>query len=119
MALPRDDFGSEALTSAWVNAVAKLFRSLSVGAGGAAGDYTLTDDEAAYGTIVATGTLTGNRNVILPTDARLWFVKNNTSGAFTLTFKTAAGTGIVVASGKAAVLRGDGVNIERMTDDTA
>lgn len=117
MALPRDDFGSEPLTSEWVNAVAKLFRPVSVGAGGAAGSYTLTDDEAAYGTIVATGTLTGNRNVILPNDERMWDVVNSTSGAFTLTFKTAAGTGIVVGSGKSARLRGDGTNILRFTAD--
>lgn len=40
------------------------------------------------------------------------------SGAFTTTFKTAAGTGVVVAQRKRAVLVADGTNVVRVTPDT-
>jgi len=42
----------------------------------------------------------------------------NNSGAFTTTFKTAAGAGVVVAQGKRAMLVADGTNVVRVTPDT-
>jgi hypothetical protein len=42
----------------------------------------------------------------------------NNSGAFTTTFKTAAGSGVVVAQGKRALLLADGSNVVRVTPDT-
>lgn len=42
----------------------------------------------------------------------------NNSGAFTTTFKTSAGTGVVVAQGKRAMLVADGTNVVRVTPDT-
>ena len=41
----------------------------------------------------------------------------NNSGAFTTTFKTAAGSGVVVAQGKRAILLADGTNVVRITAD--
>lgn len=82
-------------------------------------DVTLSFSEAQSRKIVTTGVLTGNRNVILPTiDGMEWSVFCNNTGAFTTTFKTAAGTGQVVAQGKRAVLQCDGTNIVRVTPDT-
>jgi hypothetical protein len=82
-------------------------------------DVTLTADEASNRFLEFTGTLTGNINVILPTaDGAEWIMNNKTSGAFTLTVKTAAGTGFVIASGKAATGYCDGTNIVRATPDT-
>ncbi len=60
---------------------------------------------------ICSGTLTGNRALILPTKQRHFIVQNNCTGAFTLTAKTAAGTGIVVPQTGAVHLYCDGTNI--------
>lgn len=80
-------------------------------------DYTLSAAEARCGYLTTTGALTGNRNVIVPNDWQGIVFCNNT-GAFTTTFKTQSGTGIVVAQGKRAVLFADGTNVVRITGDT-
>lgn len=80
-------------------------------------DVTLTQAQAACQYLPVTGALTGNRNVIVPNN---WqgIVFCNNSGAFTTTFKTAGGSGIVVAQGKRALLLADGTNVVRVTPDT-
>lgn len=83
---------------------------LSKSVAGAA-DVALSRAEAANEILELTGVLTGNINLILPALKREWIVKNNTSGAFSLTVKTAAGTGIAVLQGKTTLLYGDGTNI--------
>jgi len=74
-------------------------------------------DKARCSYLKTTGALTGNRNVIVPNSWQAVVFCNN-SGAFTTTFKTAAGSGVVVAQGKRAVLVTDGVNVVRITPDT-
>lgn len=80
-------------------------------------DVTLTAAQARARIITTTGVLTANRNVIVPND---WYgtVFCNNTGAFTTTFKTSAGTGIVVAQTKYAILWADGTNVVRITPDT-
>ena len=80
-------------------------------------DVTLTQAQAACQYLTTTGTLTGNRNVIVPNN---WqgIVFCNNSGAYTTTFKTAGGSGIVVAQGKRAIILADGTNVVRITADT-
>lgn len=58
-----------------------------------------------------TGILTGNINVIVPSTVQLYYVFNNTSGAFTLTFKTSAGTGITIDQGSHSIVYCDGTNV--------
>lgn len=75
-------------------------------------DVTLTDVEAASAVINLTGTLTANVNVIVPaTPVRVYLVRNQTSGAFTVTVKTAAGTGTAVQQGTSSLVYSDGTNI--------
>lgn len=63
----------------------------------AGSNVTLTALQAALSYIVLTGTLSGNLNVIFPINTgQSWIVANTTAGAFTVTCKTAAGTGVVV-----------------------
>lgn len=69
-------------------------------------------------TFVCSGVLTGNRNLILPTVARPFIVTNNCTGAFTLTVKTVAGTGIVVPQGGSMLLYCDGTNIVQGVNTT-
>jgi microcystin-dependent protein len=71
---------------------------------GGSGNYTLVasnyaSDEARAATLVLTGLLTGNRDVIVPTTPKHYTVLNQTTGAFTLTIRQSAGTGVAIPSG--------------------
>jgi hypothetical protein len=79
-------------------------------------DVTLNAQQAACRYLTTTGVLTGNRNVVVP-DYWEGIVFCNNTGAFTTTFKTTGGTGIVVAQTKRAILLGDGTNVVRITAD--
>jgi hypothetical protein len=74
-------------------------------------DVTLTLAQYARPIINVTGALTGNRSLILPNIAGEWTIINGTSGAYTLTVKTAAGTGIVALQGLLTRVVGNGTNI--------
>ena len=74
-------------------------------------DVTLTNSEAAKDIIVLSGTLTANVNLIVPVFVKQWIVANNTTGAFTVTVKTASGTGGLVTQSTNRVFYGDGTNI--------
>lgn len=77
-----------------------------------------TADAGKSLTFVCSGLLTGNRNLILPTKQRQFIVTNNCTGAFTLTAKTVAGTGIVVPQDGSLHLYCDGTNILKANDGT-
>ena len=79
-------------------------------------DVTASGNNVVARYLTTTGALTGNRNVILPTN---WggVVYNNNTGGFTTTFKTSGGSGIAVAQTKRAYLMGDGTNIVRVSAD--
>jgi hypothetical protein len=81
-------------------------------------DTTLTAAQARNTILELTGTLTAQRNIVLPLDAQQWTVFNNTTGGFGLQFIGATGTGIVVAAGKRAIVYSDGTNVVRVTPDT-
>jgi hypothetical protein len=63
---------------------------------------------------VISGALVANAQIILPNHVRSWLIVNATSGGFTVTVKTAAGTGVVIPAGGFAEpvgVYGDGTNI--------
>jgi hypothetical protein len=110
--------GASSVTSytdnrAWV-APPHITSKVSVAVTGA--DVTLTQAQSAARYLTTTGVLTGNRNVIVPNDWEGIVFCNNT-GAFTTTFKTSGGAGIVVAQTKRAHLLSDGTNVVRVTAD--
>jgi hypothetical protein len=80
------------------------------------GDVTLNSTQSALKYYTVVGALTVNRNVIVPNN---WEggVYNNTTGAFSVTWKTASGSGVAVAQTKRAFLFADGTNVVRMTSD--
>ncbi len=58
-----------------------------------------TGSEVATQIIELTGTITGNQIVTIPDSVEMrYIVKNSTSGAFTVQFKTASGTGTTFAT---------------------
>jgi len=75
------------------------------------GTYTLSAAEYAKSAIKFTGLLTGNRVIVVPDAVRDYWISNATTGAFTLTVKTAAGSGVAVTQAKAATLYSDGTNV--------
>lgn len=79
-------------------------------------DVNLSAAQARCRYLTISGTLTANCAVIVPND---WegIVFCNNAGAYTTTIKTAAGTGIVVAQTKRAILLADGTNVVRVTAD--
>lgn len=85
-------------------------------AGGA--DVTLSTTEARPLVQEFTGLLTANINVIVPTGKSLYLFHNNTTGAFTLTAKTASGTGITVDQGTKRFGYSDGTNVLGTGDTT-
>ena len=69
-------------------------------------------DQARALCLALNGTLTANINVIVPSSSKFYLVTNNCTGAFSVTVKTAAGTGILVAQGgNPALLYCDGTNV--------
>jgi hypothetical protein len=86
----------------------KLTKSIA----GGAGTVALSAAEALNGFIDLTGAITGNKIVTVPAaPAMTWTVRNATSGNFSVTFKTAAGAGVVIPQGITQLLASDGVNV--------
>jgi hypothetical protein len=75
------------------------------------GDYTLSNFELNRIAYNLFGTLTGNRNIIVPATVQQYWITNDTTGSFTLTVKTIGGTGIAVAQGEANILYCDGTDV--------
>jgi hypothetical protein len=92
------------------------FTYLSVDVAGT-GSYTLSSVQQNKTVYNFTGTLTGNRTVIVPNTVQQYWIDNATSGAYTLTVKTAAGSGVAVSQGQRAILYCDGTNV--LDADTA
>jgi hypothetical protein len=86
-----------------------------------AANYTLTanngaDDEARCMILNIGGALTAARNVVCPTSAKFYVVKNATTGGFSIVIKTTAGTGITVPNGKTMMVFCDGTNVVNALD---
>lgn len=58
-----------------------------------------------------TGALTATRNVVVPTQKKVYLFRNSTTGGFALTIKTSAGTGVAVAAGQSRWVYCDGTNV--------
>lgn len=81
-----------------------------------AGNVTLSTqnnlpDQARNAILLANGTLGTNREIVVPAQTKIYMVINDTTGAFTLTVKTALGSGVVIPQGEMAVVVCDGTNV--------
>ena len=113
----KPDIGSE--SNNWGNLLNTNFdeldkalgQILSKGVGGNS-DISLSSSESQYAVLELTGTLTGNISVRTYNDSsRPYIVFNNTGGAYTLTFKTANGTGVEITQGQKNIIYSDGTNM--------
>lgn len=75
------------------------------------GNYTLAGSELNRIAYNFTGALTGNRSIIVPATVQQYWVTNATTGAYTFTVKTSAGTGIVLNSGQRAIYYCNGTDV--------
>ena len=79
------------------------------------GSVVMSSLQAAKDRIIISGTLTANVNLIFPAWIKSWVVHNNCMGNFTITCRTASGSGVVVIPGLVSRLFCDGVNISDET----
>ena len=101
-------FTTQLATTAFVQNAVGGYLSITV----TGGTYTLTDVEASNPVIAVTGTLTANQIIVLPiTVKRLWAISNGTTGAYTVTVKTASGNGVTITQGKRNLVYTDGTNV--------
>ena len=83
-------------------------------------NVTLTPLQAAKSGISLSGTLTGAVQIILPNWLKGWTITNSTTGAFTVTVKTAAGSGVVIPqTAQPTRVTGDGTNINQPAENIA
>lgn len=61
--------------------------------------------------IELTGTLTANRDLILPSNKKLYYLYNNTTGGFGVTAKVAGQTGVSIGNGDRVTVASNGVDI--------
>jgi hypothetical protein len=87
-------------------------------------DTTLTMTQGASATarnmyIELTGALTGARNLIVPSNKKLYFIYNNTSGGYAVTVKVSGQTGVSVPNATKTILVSNGTDIVLATTATA
>lgn len=88
---------------------------LSVAQGDVA-NLTLTNtdgatNQARNAIVELTGALTAIRNVVVPTAPKLYWIKNSTTGGFSIVVKTTAGTGVSIAPSQMMPVFCDGTNV--------
>jgi hypothetical protein len=76
------------------------------------GTTVLTSAQNRYPIIRLTGTLVSNATIEVRTAEKNWIFINDTTGAYTVTVKTNAGTGKTLPRGRATKLYCDGTNVE-------
>jgi hypothetical protein len=76
------------------------------------GAYTLTGSELNRVAYRFTGTLTGNRTVVVPATVQQYWIDNQTTGAYTLTITpSGGGLGFTVTQGSRVILYCDGTDV--------
>ena len=83
-------------------------------------DTTITIPNGSTGVarnmyIECTGTLSANRNLVVPANKKLYFIYNNTSGGFAVTVKVSGQTGVSVPNGDKKILVSNGTDVVEAT----
>ena len=104
-----------------IEQIAGGFTQQSIAGSAGTSTLTITDngtgDTAGHRAIEFTGTITGNRIVTIPLDVQtFYFLRNSTSGSYTVQFKYASGSGSTVTF--AATDKGDKLVIAAANDGT-
>ena len=119
--LAKPDIGSEAnnwgnVLNGTIDQIDKSIAQRLLKDVGGSSNVTLSDSESAFAIIEFQGTLSANIDVkTASNDTKPYIIFNNTSGSYTLTFKTNSGTGVVITQGLKSIVYGDGSNIVEAT----
>lgn len=87
------------------------FDYVSIDLTGQSSPFTLSGTNLNRIAYQFSGVLTANMQIIVPNTLQQYWVRNTTTGAYTLTVKTAAGTGVSVVQNGAAIMYCDGTNV--------
>lgn len=87
------------------------FDYVSISLTGQPSPYTLSGTNLNRIAYQFSGVLTANMEIIVPNTIQQYWIRNNTTGSYTLTVKTAAGTGVAVVQNGASILYCDGTNV--------
>ena len=66
--------------------------------------------------VTSSGSLSAQRNLVVPTIDKPYIIENNTLGGQNIVVKTAAGSGVTVPNGKTTMVYADGVDVVAATD---
>lgn len=111
--------GASSITSYTDERDPKAFQRLFYGQASQAmadANQTISQDKALCESLITTGALTAQRNLVVPLVRRSWVVFNNCTG-FGVQVIGASGTGIVIGVGKRAIVECDGTNVNRVSAD--
>ena len=103
------------LNSNYTLAAEAIAGYVSIAVGGS-GSYSLSvanapnSDEARKAILALTGTLTGDRSIIIPSTSKVYFFRLATTGAYTVTVKTATGAGVILSSSNVNCVVCDGTD---------
>ncbi len=100
----------------WDDADKSIAQTVDVNCAGSL-DVTLSETQYLNHTLTLSGVLTGNISVIFPSQEANWWVKNATTGAFTITLKVASQTGFLIPQGRWAKLYHDGTDVAKQLLD--
>jgi hypothetical protein len=111
--------GASTITTITDTRSAKQLQQIAYGIGTQAmadANQTITQTLALCDSLVTTGALTAQRNLVVPLVRRQYVVRNNCTGAGVQVIG-ASGTGIVIAASRVAIVECDGTNVLRVTAD--
>jgi hypothetical protein len=107
--------GTDYFTVGFGQSTTTIFDFISIAVPGS-GDFVLSGVQLDRISYRFTGILTGNRRIVVPNTTQQYWVDNQTTGAFTLSVATLAGSGPTVVQGGRAILYSDSVDVVNATD---
>lgn len=104
--------GTDFWTLGYGRAITSTITATTINIAGSTSPVTLSAAQAAAQVQDYTGAITGNIIINYGVGVGYWFVRNNTTGAFSLTLRVnGADTGVVIPQGSYSIIRSNGSNI--------
>lgn len=127
--IPPIDPNTGQYNATWIDWFNRLILALQGSSGGNLSSATITlastsnvilsNSQASATLLELTGTLTTDVTIQVPNAFHSWIVHNGTTGNYTVTLQTAAGTGVQVNQTFRAFIYCDAVNVEWATEAVA